>query len=550
MGGHATTAAALLADAHRNSSTGSLAALLEAEDALRAASSSPIPTGSAPPSAGVPAAGATAVVLSLAPAPPTGTLLAESPAAASAAPGSPAPSPVQGGAGRSGLISSSASPVAVTPLPAHSTPECDLPAQLARYLGLMRGRDDVVALASADVGRTHAGAAARSLHRKHQAAPPAVEQTLRVARELATLLCYVGWEDEVAWLVGVCQRLAGPVVLTHGDLQEGNWIASEDGKDLYLIDYEYACYNHRGQDLGNLFCEHTADYSVPVAPGFHLDPFAYPTGAWQARFLHAYASEGGLFTDSDVTASPVQLGRSPGIAMGGGGAAVPAVAAAASSGAGVSATVAAPASPPAGDAGSLSGKPPRRKSALSRASSGSSLKAMVTSDGGAGVPVGAPPSPPALMPAAPEPVLLDLTTSMWLRTSASEAALTASMPSAGPVVRKLAQEARVGLLASHLYWSLWSAVMAAGKAPVSVAAVDAARSWLDAVAAAVHAASTAGASAAAASPASEGGGDGGVAVTPVMSGHSVFSYAAYGLARAAEYVRLKAQLLRDGVAAL
>ena len=45
--------------------------------------------------------------------------------------------------------------------------------------------------------------------------------------------------------------------------------------------FEYACYNHRGWDLGNHFCEHT---------GFDLDWTKFPSREKQMFFLTRYAT--------------------------------------------------------------------------------------------------------------------------------------------------------------------------------------------------------------------------------------------------------------------
>jgi thiamine kinase-like enzyme len=48
-----------------------------------------------------------------------------------------------------------------------------------------------------------------------------------------------------------------PVVFAHNDLQYGNILQLKD-KSLCIIDYEYACYNYRGFDFANHFCEWAA----------------------------------------------------------------------------------------------------------------------------------------------------------------------------------------------------------------------------------------------------------------------------------------------------
>ena len=53
-----------------------------------------------------------------------------------------------------------------------------------------------------------------------------------------------------------------------------------------IIDFEYAGYNTRGFDIGNHFCEWTADYHSERPSILHHDK--YPTKAEQLNFLEAY----------------------------------------------------------------------------------------------------------------------------------------------------------------------------------------------------------------------------------------------------------------------
>jgi thiamine kinase-like enzyme len=53
-----------------------------------------------------------------------------------------------------------------------------------------------------------------------------------------------------------------------------------------VIDFEYAGYNTRGFDIGNHFCEWTADYHSKRPSIIHHDK--YPTKAEQLNFLEAY----------------------------------------------------------------------------------------------------------------------------------------------------------------------------------------------------------------------------------------------------------------------
>ncbi|KAI8354468.1 kinase-like domain-containing protein [Mortierella sp. GBAus27b] len=78
-----------------------------------------------------------------------------------------------------------------------------------------------------------------------------------------------------------------PLVFAHNDTQYGNILRSlEDSAELVVIDFEYAGYNTRGFDIGNHFCEWTADYHSDRPSVLH--PVRYPTKEEQMNFLEAY----------------------------------------------------------------------------------------------------------------------------------------------------------------------------------------------------------------------------------------------------------------------
>ncbi|KAF9182356.1 hypothetical protein BGZ51_002055 [Haplosporangium sp. Z 767] len=78
-----------------------------------------------------------------------------------------------------------------------------------------------------------------------------------------------------------------PVVFAHNDTQYGNILKTTDESgELVVIDFEYAGYNTRGFDIGNHFCEWTADYHSDRPSVLH--PARYPTKAEQLNFLEAY----------------------------------------------------------------------------------------------------------------------------------------------------------------------------------------------------------------------------------------------------------------------
>ncbi|KAG0049213.1 hypothetical protein BGZ83_005940 [Gryganskiella cystojenkinii] len=78
-----------------------------------------------------------------------------------------------------------------------------------------------------------------------------------------------------------------PLVFAHNDTQYGNILrTTDDSGELVVIDFEYAGYNTRGFDIGNHFCEWTADYHSERSSLMHPD--RYPTKAEQLNFLEAY----------------------------------------------------------------------------------------------------------------------------------------------------------------------------------------------------------------------------------------------------------------------
>ncbi|KAF9285765.1 hypothetical protein BGZ88_009405 [Linnemannia elongata] len=78
-----------------------------------------------------------------------------------------------------------------------------------------------------------------------------------------------------------------PLVFAHNDTQYGNILKTlDDSGELVVIDFEYAGYNTRGFDIGNHFCEWTADYHSDIPSVLHPDK--YPTKEEQLNFLEAY----------------------------------------------------------------------------------------------------------------------------------------------------------------------------------------------------------------------------------------------------------------------
>ena len=89
-------------------------------------------------------------------------------------------------------------------------------------------------------------------------------------------------QKEVAAFCDLLQTHTSPFVFCHNDLTAGNILVLDDRPaEVAFIDFEYAGWNLRCFDLGNLFCE----YCGLEAMDFSL----YPTVLEQMQFLHMYA---------------------------------------------------------------------------------------------------------------------------------------------------------------------------------------------------------------------------------------------------------------------
>lgn len=83
------------------------------------------------------------------------------------------------------------------------------------------------------------------------------------------------------------------LVFSHNDLLTGNILVSEDKKDVRFIDYEYASYNFRGFDIGNMFRESLFDYTYKSPPYFKVVEENFPNEQELRDFIRYYL----IFTD-------------------------------------------------------------------------------------------------------------------------------------------------------------------------------------------------------------------------------------------------------------
>ncbi|XP_065184916.1 probable ethanolamine kinase [Sycon ciliatum] len=90
---------------------------------------------------------------------------------------------------------------------------------------------------------------------------------------------------EVKALVDRLQSLNSPVVFGHNDVRPENILELDDNPDqVAFIDHEYAGWNYRCFDLGNLFCKYCGVVE-------HMDSSLFPSHAEQESFLQVYSTE-------------------------------------------------------------------------------------------------------------------------------------------------------------------------------------------------------------------------------------------------------------------
>ncbi|CAI2350507.1 unnamed protein product [Caenorhabditis sp. 36 PRJEB53466] len=116
-------------------------------------------------------------------------------------------------------------------------------------------------------------------------------------------------ERELNFVEFFLQKSGSPVVFSHNDLQEGNFllidgyqladdgtVLTADGKPtnddpLSLIDFEYCSYNYRGFDLGNHFCEYGYDYNESEPPYYKIHQHFFDVEKERKIFCEAYLDE-------------------------------------------------------------------------------------------------------------------------------------------------------------------------------------------------------------------------------------------------------------------
>uniref|UniRef100_A0AC35TL06 Choline/ethanolamine kinase n=1 Tax=Rhabditophanes sp. KR3021 TaxID=114890 RepID=A0AC35TL06_9BILA len=89
--------------------------------------------------------------------------------------------------------------------------------------------------------------------------------------------------DEAVFIEKVLKKMASPTVFSHNDIfgnnilvrnnviiTEAEIVCPSSEHPFVIIDYEYANYNVRGFDFGQIFCEFAHEYNMPELPGYEI----------------------------------------------------------------------------------------------------------------------------------------------------------------------------------------------------------------------------------------------------------------------------------------
>lgn len=100
-------------------------------------------------------------------------------------------------------------------------------------------------------------------------------------------------QSEFAWLKSVFPKIKTRRVFSHNDMNRANCLLREGVENaeekVILIDYEMACYNYRGMDIGLHFHNRTFDVSNPM--NRFRSGLDYPTEEERRHFVKAYLDE-------------------------------------------------------------------------------------------------------------------------------------------------------------------------------------------------------------------------------------------------------------------
>ena len=95
-------------------------------------------------------------------------------------------------------------------------------------------------------------------------------------------------DDEINFLKELVPKDPKSITFSHNDLHAENVLVLKKNHKLMLIDYEYADYNYRGYDIGNVFNESMFDYHYPEEPYYAFDEKKYPNEEQLTDFIKYY----------------------------------------------------------------------------------------------------------------------------------------------------------------------------------------------------------------------------------------------------------------------
>lgn len=112
------------------------------------------------------------------------------------------------------------------------------------------------------------------------------------SKQMEEILNRFDLDDSLRYVRQVAENSNSPVLFCHNDVQPGNLLVktceSLDVAKIKVIDFEYSCYNYRGFDIGNHFCEWVNDYNYPHYPYFIGDMSRYPSHDEKVFFVRTY----------------------------------------------------------------------------------------------------------------------------------------------------------------------------------------------------------------------------------------------------------------------
>ncbi|CEF61071.1 Protein kinase-like domain-containing protein [Strongyloides ratti] len=111
-------------------------------------------------------------------------------------------------------------------------------------------------------------------------------------------------EEEVTLIENFVKQFNFNIVFSHNDIFEGNVIirnntklernkifSNDENNSIIIIDYEYSCYNYRGFDFGQIFCETGISYDANFLHGYEINQELMTNNENNLIFINEYVKE-------------------------------------------------------------------------------------------------------------------------------------------------------------------------------------------------------------------------------------------------------------------